>query len=353
MKSPDDPVPSGDRTMARQLIKAVQLAGHEVELVSRLKCRLRTAGMLESVAADARGEVDEIAARWQRHGKPDLIMTYHVYYKSPDFIGFELARRLDVPFVTVEASHAGKRDRDEWAAAQAISSAAIRHADLNICFTDRDAEGVSKLVEAERLAILPPFVDFSGLTVEPRSKHTSGPVELLAIAMMLKGNKLESFRLLAAGIRRLKSQNWQLTIVGDGTARDEVERMFDGLDRVRFAGEMDTAGVAGYLANSDVLVWPGYREAFGLAYLEAQGAGLPVIAMRSGGVEAVVMDGQTGVLVDEGSAVQFAGAVDELIENTDTRENLGKQARAFALGERGLGPASVRLDELLQKVVNP
>lgn len=352
MKSPDDPVPSGDRTMARQLIKALELAGHEVELVSHQKCRLRNAGMLEGVAVDARREVDQIAARWQQQGAPDLVMTYHVYYKSPDFIGSQLARRFDIPFVTVEASYAGKRDRDEWAAAQAISSAAIRQADLNICFTDRDAEGVAKLVRPERLAILPPFADFSELNAVPQPIDIGGTVELLAIAMMLKGNKLESFRLLAEGLRRLKSRNWQLTIVGDGPVRDEVQTMFNGLDQVRFAGQMDATGVAGYLANSDVLVWPGYREAFGLAYLEAQGAGLPIVAMRSGGVEAVVMDGKTGLLVEEGNVAQFASAVDELIEDTDMRKDMGKQAQAFARGERGLARASARLDELLQGVVN-
>lgn len=352
MKSPDDPVPSGDRTMARQLIRALQLAGHEVELVSRLKCRLRQAGMLDVAAADGRHEVDQIAERWRTQGAPDLMMTYHVYYKSPDFIGSELARRFGIPFVTVEASYAGKRDRDEWAAAQAISSAAIRQAALNICFTDRDAEGLAKLVRPKRLAVLPPFVDFSGLHATRRRKDPGGTVELLAIAMMLKGNKLQSFRLLADGLRQLKSANWQLTIVGDGPMRDEVETMFNGLDRVRYAGQMDTAGVAGYLANSDVLVWPGYREAFGLAYLEAQGAGLPVIAMRSGGVEAVVVDGKTGILVEEGNVVQLAVAVDKLIENTDMRESMGKQAQAFARTERGLVPASARLDELLQWAVS-
>ena len=337
--------------MARKLIKALQLAGHHVDLVSRLKCRLRTAGLLESVATDARHEVDQISARWHEQCAPDLVMTYHVYYKSPDFIGSELARRFDIPFITVEASYAGKRDRDEWAAAQAISSAAIRQAALNICFTDRDAEGVAKLVEPGRLGILPPFADFSGLNAVRQHDEVGGKVELLAIAMMLKGNKLESFRLLAEGLRLLKSANWQLTIVGDGPVRDAVEGMFNGFDQVRFAGQMDRAGVAGSLANSDVLVWPGYHEAFGLAYLEAHGAGLPVIAMRSGGVEAVVMDGNTGLLVEEGNAVQFADAVDELIENSNMRKSMGEQAQAFARAERGLATASARLDKLLHNAV--
>ena len=339
--------------MARQLTEALLLAGHEVDLVSRLKCRLREPGMLEGIAADAGREVDAIARRWQHHGAPDLMMTYHVYYKSPDLIGSQLASRFGIPFVTVEASYAGKRDRDQWAPVQAVSSAAIRQADLNVCFTDRDAEGLAELVAPERLAILPPFVDFSGLTVEPRPKKPRGTVKLLAIAMMLKGNKLESFRLLAEALRLLRSGTWQLTIVGDGPVRGDVEDMFNGLDQVRIAGQMDRAGVVSYLANSDVLVWPGYREAFGLAYLEAQGAGLPVVAMRSGGVEAVVIDGKTGTLVEEGNAVQFAAAVDDLIENADLRTQMGDRARGFAQSERGLEAASARLDRLLLGVLSP
>lgn len=338
--------------MARQLMSALQLAGHQVELVSRLKCRLREPGMLERVADDARREVEAIAARWQRDRVPDLMLTYHVYYKSPDLIGSQLARRFDIPFVTVEASYAGKRDRDEWAPAQALSSAAIRQADLNICFTERDAEGVARLARLDAVAILPPFVDFSGLAANAGPAKAGATVKLLAIAMMLKGNKLESFRLLADGLRRVEAQNWGLTIVGDGAKRQDVEAMFSGLDKVRFVGQADAAGVAGYLADSDVLVWPGYREAFGLAYLEAQGAGLPVIAMRSGGVEAVVLDGQTGTLVEEGNAAQFAAAVDELIENTCLRERMGKRAQEFARKERGIEAASARLGELLQKVMS-
>jgi glycosyltransferase involved in cell wall biosynthesis len=338
--------------MARQLVAALQLAGHQVELVSRLKCRLRRADMLDSVRADAMREVEQVATRWQAQTIPDLVMTYHVYYKSPDFVGSSLAQRFKLPYMTVEASYAGKRDRDEWAAAQAISSAAIRQAELNICFTERDAEGLARLVDCSRLAILPPFADFSQLPEQGRPTVPNGTVELLAVAMMLKGNKLESFRLLAAAMRRLRSPDWRLTIVGDGQMREQVEAMFEGLDQVRFAGQVDRAGVAGYLANSDMFVWPGYREAFGLAYLEAQGAGLPVIAMRSGGVEAAVIGGKTGTLVPEGDADAFAAAVDQLIGNPQRRANMGAQAQAFARGERNLATASVRLDEFVQRVVS-
>jgi hypothetical protein len=115
MKPPDDPVPSGDRTMARLLVKALETAGHEVELVSHARCRVRTPEHLEEVAAMAAAEVERVSRRWTAQGAPDVVVAYHVYYKSPDLVGAALARRFGLPYVTFEASHAGKRDRDEWA----------------------------------------------------------------------------------------------------------------------------------------------------------------------------------------------------------------------------------------------
>ena len=97
MKPPDDPVPSGDRTMARQLVKAMEFAGHEVELVSRLKCRVRSPDVLHGLRTDAAREVERVADDWAAGRAPDLIVTYHVYYKSPDLVGAALASRFKIP----------------------------------------------------------------------------------------------------------------------------------------------------------------------------------------------------------------------------------------------------------------
>ena len=349
MKPPDDPVPSGDRTMARQLFKALELAGHDVDLISRMKCRVRSPQHLDEVRADAAHEVKRIAAHWRAEGAPDVIVTYHVYYKSPDLIGAELARQFGIPYVTVEASHAGKRSSGEWAAAQRFSDEAIARAALNICFTARDREGVAKLAPNERIAMLAPFVDLDGFDPPaPRGEHE--PVELVSVAMMLKGAKMESWRLLAEAVRALEPGSWRLTLVGDGPLRDEVERLFHGLPAVRFAGQVDRRGVAGYLARSDVFVWPGWGEAFGLVYLEAQAMGLPVVAMRSGGVADVVRDGGTGLLSTEGDAAALAVSLARLIADAGLRRQMGDRAMAFVRGERSLQEASKQLDRLLRQV---
>jgi glycosyltransferase involved in cell wall biosynthesis len=335
MKPPDDPVPSGDRTMARQLFKALEMAGHEVELLSRMKCRVRSSEHLDEVRADADHEVARIAALWRAEGAPDAVVTYHVYYRSPDLVGAELAKQFGIAYITVEASHAGKRSTGEWAAAQALSDAAIAQAVLNICFTARDREGIASIALPERIALLAPFADLDGFDVPP-ARTGDGPVELITVAMMLKGAKMES---------------WRLLLVGDGPLRGEVERLFTGVEAVRFAGQVDRRAVAGLLARSDVFVWPGWREAFGLAYLEAQAMGLPVVAMESGGVADVVRDGKTGMLSPQGDAAALAAAMERLIGDAALRRQMGEQAMQFVRGERNLPLASAALDALIRRAV--
>ena len=106
MKPPDHPVPSGDRTMARLLIRALETAGHSVELASRLRSREpdgdpeRQAELRDLGAASA----DRYVERHSGAERPDLWFTYHLYYKAPDWIGPLASRRLGIPYVVAEAS---------------------------------------------------------------------------------------------------------------------------------------------------------------------------------------------------------------------------------------------------------
>jgi glycosyltransferase involved in cell wall biosynthesis len=74
--------------------------------------------------------------------------------------------------------------------------------------------------------------------------------------------------------------------------------------------------------------------------------------MNSGGVEAVVKDGRTGVLVTENDVAKFAAALDELIQDKERRAQMGSLAMAFARQERNISTASAQLDEMLQGVAN-
>ncbi|MCY1251314.1 D-inositol-3-phosphate glycosyltransferase [compost metagenome] len=99
-------------------------------------------------------------------------------------------------------------------------------------------------------------------------------------------------------------------------------------------------------------MWPGCGEAYGLAYLEAQAAGLPVVAQRTAGVPEVVRDGETGLLTRDGDIGAYAAAMRDLIEDPAGRKRLGAAARRFVHEERSFPAAARRLrsifDEFLE-----
>ena len=117
--------------------------------------------------------------------------------------------------------------------------------------------------------------------------------------------------------------------------------------RIRWRGALGESAVAAALADADLFVWPAINEAFGMALLEAQASGLPVVAGASGGVSAVVADGTTGILVPPGDPVRFAAALRLLIRDSGRRTAMGMAARARILRDHDLAPAALRLRAIL------
>jgi glycosyltransferase involved in cell wall biosynthesis len=355
MKPPDHPVPSGDRQMARLIMRALTLAGFEPMLASRL----RSHGFAPAEAALAEAAARECAriiAAWDAMvpaQRPRAWLTYHPYYKAPDLIGPEIAARFAIPYVTAEASYAGKRDRDQWARQQGTVKAAVRDAALNICFTAEDREGLERLVNPERIADLAPFIDVDSIPATRREPN--GSVRLITVAMMRSGAKLASYEMLARALARILDAPWRLDIVGDGPERAAVAAAFAQMpaDRIRWAGELAASDVAARLAAADVFVWPGTGEAYGMAYIEAQAAGLPVVAQATAGVPSVVRHGATGLLTPPGDDAAYSNAIARLITDPTLRLRLGRGARKFVTEERSLPAAATRLHRLLTPLLAP
>jgi phosphatidylinositol alpha-1,6-mannosyltransferase len=71
-------------------------------------------------------------------------------------------------------------------------------------------------------------------------------------------------------------------------------------------------------------------EGFGIAYLEANALGLPVVAGNEGGAVDAVIDGETGVLVDPSDHIAVADAVSDLLLDSGLAARLGEKGRARA-----------------------
>lgn len=349
MKSPDHPAPSGDRLMARQIVAALRAGGHRVEISSIMRSYLRDPADRPGQAtalATAASEIARLDAEWREGGPPDLWLCYHPYYKSPDLIGPALCAAHDVPMVTVEASLSARRATGVWTDWQARAAASVRAAAVNICLTARDEAGLHEMAPGVRTARLPPFIDAAPLLARPPRPE---PGRLVSVAMMRPGDKLESYRLMAAALARLDDLPWRLTLVGDGPARGAVEALFAPLPpgRIDWAGQLPPEGVAAVLAGGAAFVWPGTGEAYGLAYLEAQAAGLPVVAQRCAGVPEVVADGETGLLTAPGEAEALAGAIHRLLTEPGLRERLAEGARRRVVARHSFDAAALRLEAVI------
>jgi glycosyltransferase involved in cell wall biosynthesis len=110
----------------------------------------------------------------------------------------------------------------------------------------------------------------------------------------------------------------RLRLVGQCPEEQHLRRLAARLglgDTVAFLGHVPLPALAAEYANADVFCLPSRQEGFGIVYLEAMAAGLPVVACRSSAVPEVVADGDTGLLVpplDPGAlAVALARLADD------------------------------------------
>ncbi len=96
-------------------------------------------------------------------------------------------------------------------------------------------------------------------------------------------------------------------------------------DRMRFVGIK--TDIVPWLAVMDVLVCPSFQEAFGIAALEAQAAGVPVVATRVDGFLEALHDGEDALLVEPGNAAGMAVAVQSLLASNDLAGKLADGGR--------------------------
>jgi glycosyltransferase involved in cell wall biosynthesis len=126
------------------------------------------------------------------------------------------------------------------------------------------------------------------------------------------------------------------TVVGDGDLRAGFEAQatqFGISDRVHFVGKISQEELVRAYQSADLFVFPStsQAEAFGLAAVEAQACGLPVVASDLPGVRTVVANGETGFLVPISDASALARRVLYLAEHDDVRHAMGERARQRVL----------------------
>jgi len=372
LKAPSHPIPSGDRRMGRLLIQAFEAGGARVEVASDFRAYDGKGDPARQMELRNEGTAlaDGLIKHYRAQGaadRPTVWFTYHLYHKAPDWLGPKVAQALDIPYLIAEPSYAPKRAGGCWDLGHNAAAEAIAAADWVFCLTQLDMACVRPLITTgHHLEFLPPFLDSQAFSEaaanrdEIARRFGAGPDKpldpekpwLLAVAMMRPGDKLDSFERLGAGLDHLQRRglkDWQLIVVGDGPARRDVEAVLAPIaDNVIMTGELPPKELPAIYASCDLYIWPGVGEAYGMAYLEAQAAGLPVIAGNERGVPDVVMADKTGLLTTPGADDEFSNAVARLLEDGPRRHKLSNNARAFVAKQRTVAAAAQMLSSAME-----
>lgn len=119
-------------------------------------------------------------------------------------------------------------------------------------------------------------------------------------------SRLVPYKRIDLAVRAFTQLGLPLWIIGDGRDRHALEAMAGS--NIRFLGRLGDEEARGYLERCRAFIFPG-EEDFGIAPLEAQAAGRPVIAYGGGGALETIVEGQTGLFFREPTPESLAQAV--------------------------------------------
>ncbi|MFY7696402.1 MAG: glycosyltransferase [Cyanobium sp.] len=151
-----------------------------------------------------------------------------------------------------------------------------------------------------------------------------------------------------------------LEVIGEGPDRPRLEGLAEELglqERVQFHGFVERSRVPEFLARAGLVVAPSRFEGLPYALLEAAAAGRPIVATRVGGIEQVVADGQTGILVD-GEAVdrqpaELGVAIATLLADPERARSLGAAGRERVAQHFSLECCAAAYDQLYRAATAP
>jgi phosphatidylinositol alpha-1,6-mannosyltransferase len=190
-------------------------------------------------------------------------------------------------------------------------------------------------VATERLAIVPEPIDleawdaqFSQVRPRVEDRREAGPV-VLSVARMYPRKHLADL-LHAAVLLRERIPDVRIRVVGRGPEWEALNRLRAELglgETVALLGDVSRERLAEEYMRADCFCLPSVQEGFGIVFLEAMAAGLPVVACRAAAVPEVVQDGVTGLLAPPRDPATLAATLEGLLREPARVRTLGEAGR--------------------------
>ncbi len=262
-----------------------------------------------------------------------------------DMDGFLVGRHLTAPYVLClkgvaadEANFASGFDRLELSVLARLERWNARAAAAVIVPSQYSADVASEVygIPPDRLRVVPEPLDERAFPddADPstRDRTPTHPFVLSVARQYPRKDTATLLRAFASVVQRIPRA--RLRIIGGGPQLAALRALAEELvlgDHVIFDGAVDEdAAVRAAYGEADLFCLPSLQEGFGIVFLEAMAAGLPVVAARAGAAPEVIEEGVTGVLVPPRSAAELADVLLTLLSDHDRRRAMGEAGRRHA-----------------------
>ena len=289
---------------------------------------------------------------------PEIIAALDGWGRRTDFLRLYQAiyvglRLQEAGISHVHAHFAGMAARTAFWIAKFFPITFSFTAHANDIFAPRKFEiGLDKLVEAARVVVtetdyaekflrerFPERADrihriYNGLTLAEfgRATFSSDPALIVAIGRLIAKKGFANL-IHASALLVDRERSFRCEIFGDGPLENQLRAQIEELglqERVQLLGAKPQPEIKERLANASVFVMPSMPEADGgmdnlpTVIMEAMATGLPVVSTRIGGIPEMVIDNQTGFLVQPEDAVALAGAIERVTNDRSLGRKLGQ-----------------------------
>jgi phosphatidylinositol alpha-1,6-mannosyltransferase len=207
----------------------------------------------------------------------------------------------------------------------------------------------------DRVRVVPNALDpFWVYSTEPAKP--ASPARILATSSLARGFEYKGIDATLRALARIPADvRPGFDIVGEGDDRPRLEALAQSLGlatSVVFHGRVDDATLSALYKGATAFVLPSTREGFGLVFIEAMAAGLPIITVDAGAAPEVVRDGETGLVVPPADLDALARAIMRLTSDPALAKRLGDRGFTSARKDHGFDRYRVAVAHALDALVD-
>lgn len=208
---------------------------------------------------------------------------------------------------------------------------------------------------SDRISVIPNWIDSNSVASIPKenARKNLGITKKFAVGMIGQITPLKGQKYFIEAAQKTSRSDVDFIIIGepqseqDKKYHQQLHNEYTGFiaaGNLRFIGAVPE--IAKQLAAFDIIVVPSTNEGFSLVAIEAMAAGCAIIASKVGGILDLIENNETGILIQPENVQQITTAITQLLNNSDLRQKLGSQSRAFALEKYSRENVTDRIEKL-------